>query len=487
MKIYNYSTAIFFFLLIAFGSNAQKIKSEKVNSTYLKYPKVQVDGLQGMTFKAAKNGDFAFGAPVLKDTKSTCVPKGGGLKDVMELPTYYYEIPVKTPSMIVSVKNAQGEVIFAEEVIRQQDDHSLFGFDRCENWTKKTVEKSWASQSREFINNDSKARIDNAINEAQSRLKSDLFHELVNEEISVEWYKNKEYDYSELEQAAQFAMAGYELLGASYNSEHGKAKLGEAVEIWQQEIKGLNADDKKSRINKKVGMSIYTQLATALKYIEKYDEAAEAIKSARGLTSSNWSNNSTVAQEAMYQQIKERKLEADRFAGQAVVFAPESIDINIVEDTQYAELKSDLEMQASNEQGQQMAAQMAIFMEEKEQLDAAIASGEVNPYEHKIQFTSIQGHMLMLSNEDEFPVEITELTQLNQLFIQNGKVSSIPKEIASLENLKKLNLQNNQLTSLPVEIGELKNLKTLIIKGNNIPQSDIDAIQAKLPKCKIKS
>ena len=487
MKIFKVLVLIFCFSVIVMAGNAQKAKTEKVSTTYLKYPKVQVNSLQGLTFKAAKSGDFEVGKAVLKDTKSQCVPKGGGLKDVVEMPTYYYEIPVKTPSMIVSVKNAGGEVIFAEEVLKGENDYSLYGYDKCENWWKASLEKNWAEQGASYIKNENQTRLDNALEEAKSKLKSDLFYELVKTEIEINWFKKKDVDYSALEQAALLAVSGYEMLNENYNSEKGKAKLGEAVEIWAKEIQEIDTEDKKARINKKVGMSIYADMARALMYMEKFDEAAETIKTARQLTSSNWSNNTTTAQEDMYEYIMKRKVDTEKFAGQAVVYAPETVQIQFVDDSHYAELKSDLSEQNSNEQSSEIATQMAIYMEEKEKLDEAIASGEVNPYEHKIQFTSLQGHMLMLYNEDEFPTEVTELTQLNQLFIQNGKMSSIPKEIVALENLKKLNLQNNQLTSLPAEIGDLKNLKTLNIKGNDIPQSDIDAIQAKLPKCKIKS
>ncbi|MCG8309397.1 MAG: leucine-rich repeat domain-containing protein [Cytophagales bacterium] len=486
MRTFKILTLVFCFVSTGLVTNAQKIKSEKVSTTFLKYPKVQVNSLQGLTFRAAKSGDFVVGEAVMKETKSTCVPKGGGLKDVVEVPTYYYEIPVKTPSAIVSVKNAEGEVIFAEEVLKAEDDHSLYGYDQCNNWWKPSLEKKWAEEGQEHMKNGNKFKIENAIEEAKSKIKSDLFYELVPSDFEVNWFKKKDYDYSELEEAAKIAVSGYELFNESYNSEKARAKLGEAVTLWSKAIEELNQEDKDARINKKVGKSIYYDMARALMYMEKFDEAAEAIKAARDLTSSNISNNTTIAQEELYRKIMERKINVEEFAGKAVVYAPENFHIELLDDSQYALLKADLKDHNYNEKSSEFATEMAIYMEEKKKLDEAIAKGEVNPYEHQMTKTTTQGYMLMLYNKDEFPIEITQLTQLNQLFISNGKITSIPREIAALENLKKLNLANNQLTSLPAEIGELKNLKTLNVKGNNIPQSDIDAIQAKLPKCKIK-
>lgn len=486
MKIFKQSTLLFFFLSVVFAANAQKIKSEKVTTSYLKYPKVQVNSLEGLILKAAKSGDFFVGAPNLKDTKSKCMPKGGGLKDVMEVPTYYYEIPVKTPSVIVSVKNAAGDVIFAEEVLKAVEDQSLFGFDKCENWYKATLEKNWTEQGAEFMTNGNKYRIESAVEEAQNRIKSDLFYELVSKELEVDWYKDKDYDYSELEKAAQIAVNGYEMLSTNYNSVAGKEKLSEAIDIWSEEIKELDEEDKKARINTKVGISIYTNLAQALMFAEKFDEASEAIQSAMALGPKNWTNATTMAQDDLLEEIRNRKIDVAKFEGSVPVYAPENIHIELVNDSQYASLKSDLTTYVGNEKANSFRAEMAMYEAEKKQYDEAVARGEINPYQDKMIKTTTQGYMLMLYNEEEFPIEVTELTELNQLTIQNGSITSIPKEIAALENLKRLNLSKNQLTSLPEEIGELKNLKSLNLKGNNIPQTDIDAIQAKLPNCKIK-
>jgi tetratricopeptide (TPR) repeat protein len=471
---------------VVFASNAQKIKSEKVTTSYLKYPKVQVNSLEGLNFMAAKSGDFVVGEARLKDTKSKCLPKGGSIKDVVEVPTYYYEIPVKTPSVIVSVKNAAGDVIFAEEVLKSADDQSLFGFDKCENWYKATLEKNWAEQGQEYMKNGNIFRIENAIEEAQNKIKSELFYELASKEIEVDWYKNKNHDYSELEEAAQIAVKGYEMFNESYNSVGAKEKLSEAITIWSKEIQNLDEDDKKARINTKVGKSIYTNMAHALMFAERFDEAAEAIQAAQALGPKNWTNATTMAQDELLEQIQLRKNDVAKFAGSVPVYAPDNIQIGLGDDAQYASLKADLDNYASNERAESLKAQMASYEAEKKKYDEAVAKGEINPYQDKMIKTTTQGYMLMLYNEDEFPIEVTELTELNQLIIQNGSITSIPKEIAALENLKRLNLSKNQLTSLPAEIGELKNLKSLNLKGNDIPQSDIDAVQAKLPKCKIK-
>ena len=143
--------------------------------------------------------------------------------------------------------------------------------------------------------------------------------------------------------------------------------------------------------------------------------------------------------------------------------------------------------------------------EAKKEYEAGVASGEINPYRDKMIKSAAQGYMLVLPSAgglgvasladmketmkklEEFPIEVCELEELNQLVLKNNKIAVVPPEIKNLQNLKILNLANNQLEHLPSEMGELKSLKSLNIKGNQIPQSEIDNLQAKLPKLKIKT
>jgi len=162
---------------------------------------------------------------------------------------------------------------------------------------------------------------------------------------------------------------------------------------------------------------------------------------------------------------------------------------------------------------------MAVVEENKKEEEAAIASGELNPYQ-KYYLTALAGGEGVVMNLPpsalsgipeltEFPKEICEFTEAKQVMILKNKIESIPADISKMTNLKKLDLSGNQLTALPAEIGTLanletlklnnnpleslpaelsncSNLKSLSLKGTKVPADQVNALQAKLPNCKIK-
>ncbi|MGM0439003.1 MAG: leucine-rich repeat domain-containing protein [Patescibacteria group bacterium] len=81
--------------------------------------------------------------------------------------------------------------------------------------------------------------------------------------------------------------------------------------------------------------------------------------------------------------------------------------------------------------------------------------------------SEIQGQM-----SGAIPQEITELSSLETLLINNNSLESLPEENwSNMSNLTYLYGQNNNLENLPAELGDLNNLKRLYLNNNNISQA----------------
>jgi Leucine-rich repeat (LRR) protein len=70
----------------------------------------------------------------------------------------------------------------------------------------------------------------------------------------------------------------------------------------------------------------------------------------------------------------------------------------------------------------------------------------------------------------EFPIEIFQFTNLQELDLSKNKIKEVPKEIGTLINLKRLNISFNKLEALPNEIGNLINLVYLGLNRNIIAE-----------------
>lgn len=90
---------------------------------------------------------------------------------------------------------------------------------------------------------------------------------------------------------------------------------------------------------------------------------------------------------------------------------------------------------------------------------------------------------------EEFPEDITEFTNLEELFLTDHGFTTLPPEIAQLKKLKKLSLAGNGLEELPDELFEMKHLKELILYSNEFSEEYLEEIKSKakekLPNTKV--
>lgn len=82
----------------------------------------------------------------------------------------------------------------------------------------------------------------------------------------------------------------------------------------------------------------------------------------------------------------------------------------------------------------------------------------------------------------EFPKEVYQFPNLQELDLSANKIKEIPTDIGKLQKLQKLDLSKNKIEAVPKEFGELGNLWSLVISQNYI--SSLPPEFAKLQKLK---
>ncbi len=489
---------LFFIVLLMLGAivAAQNIKEEKVETSFLEYPRIPVKGMDFNTM----NIEFAhatFEIDELKVLKGTnlCKPKGGSLKDVQAIENYYYQVRYQLPAGLIRIADPAGKVLYTSYTNEADPTWDEFGKQEC-YFMESILKSVWEKQKDEYETNLQAQVSQDLYARAQSFVNKAVSFAYTPETIEVYYVKaDKTHDYSAIEQAMNEAVKAYALLKNNYEDANGRAGLEKALATWEKELAQADVENKKAKINKKVATHLHENAALANAYLQKYEEALNHIKVALDLNA-NFTTNKTVYREALQQRFYDQRKYYDMNRDVAVVIKEEQPQVVNRGTAAYGELKADYQAKEMEEmKGQMMAVKKAH--------EEGVAAGSINPYQEKITHTTTQGYMLILPSVstmaysledmkagmqklDEFPAEVCELTQLNQLILKNSNIKTIPPEIKNLVNLKRLDLSKNQLTALPDELGQLKELNTLLLKGNAIPQSEIDKIQKALPKCKIK-
>src|SRR6266436_2952057 len=70
----------------------------------------------------------------------------------------------------------------------------------------------------------------------------------------------------------------------------------------------------------------------------------------------------------------------------------------------------------------------------------------------------------------QLPPELWQLTNLQEIYLDNNQLSQLPPDIGKLTNLQDLWLSRNQLSQLPPDIGKLTNLQELKLGKNLLSQ-----------------
>lgn len=457
---------------------AQNDQSKKVKTQRLFLPAYSVSSTDIGTLKA----EFAqsvgtFSAAELKNTTSMCVPAGGGLKDAIEVKTHYYQLNYKPGTAYIIIKDAQGNILKADEIADSPETTSKFGHKKCEYWVEKELKKDWGEKSETFKASEAKKAENIIFNKARKSTERSVLPRYLYTEFNVYGAKGKDYDYSDLENAMKKAMTAYESIAEKGLNENDSKSLREAITVWEKELESLNLEDKKSRISRSIGKGLHENCARAYAYLFEYEKAHRHAREFKKLFKA-MNNNRTGAFARFMKKTEQQKIATDLNADLVADFTKLNEVINQSKGKKITvkHLGSLEANRLSSEYQTFIKEQFEAMSESREAtVEAAVADGTMNPYEKYVEAASWGPTIMMIFPPSEtsgipelteLPDEMCQLTDVVQVLITNNKIETVSSEIGNLKKLTKLVLTKNQLKSIPAEIGQLKNLKTLKL-GNN--------------------
>lgn len=523
MKKIIFSTSLILAFGITFG---QSDKSKKVKSQYVNFPSYDVlkNSPSNLVISYA-SADADIGKEKLIDTKSTCVQKGKSIKDAIEVTAYHYELPYTTPEYFLVAKTSDNTVVYAHKGQQNSNNKIRFGYDSkmkqslCEYWQLNSLKKDWENEKDKFIAHERVNIQKMEFQNASEIARDNILIKYAFDEFSVFTAKGKGFDYTGLDLASENAIKAYEGIAKKGYNEADLSLLKESIATWEKELKEINLDNKKARINKSIAKGLEENCARAYFYLMDYDNALKHSRKFEELfgntTTTRLSNFRLFLNVINSERINAQQnvsLIGDLAKINELIDGEFELQVQDFGYSQIDNLKSDFDLYIKEGN--------AAYAENMKQQEAdLINNGELNPYQKYYMTAMAGGEGIMMNlppsqlsgipELKEFPKEICLFTKAKQVMILNNKIESIPAEIANMSSLRKLDLTGNNVSELPSEIGSLENLevlklgknplislpkelhnctklKSLNLKGTKVPESQITELQKALPNCKIK-
>ncbi|MBM78489.1 MAG: hypothetical protein CL846_08405 [Crocinitomicaceae bacterium] len=85
--------------------------------------------------------------------------------------------------------------------------------------------------------------------------------------------KHQDYTYDNLVNALTHAQSAYASMSYDRDKATAKERLAKAIDLWEEELKSSDLNDKKARINKKITGLISANLADAYFWSENFEKA----------------------------------------------------------------------------------------------------------------------------------------------------------------------------------------------------------------------
>ena len=189
--------------------------------------------------------------------------------------SYWYETPHKHPIKL-TVQGATGEVLLDET------------FERFNQYTiakTNTVQGSYpVMDPRTYDEGLQNKIVESNMKEINEYINDNYGYSKLKRKTAVNRVESKQLNYDDYQKAFEAASAGYNLLAS--NAAGAKAKINEAITIWEAAMKESNLGDKKARVNTEVTMATLFNLAEAYVWVDDYANAEARLNKIVGLSPS---------------------------------------------------------------------------------------------------------------------------------------------------------------------------------------------------------
>ncbi|MFW5761777.1 MAG: hypothetical protein ACOCXH_12430 [Cyclobacteriaceae bacterium] len=316
--------SLFYLMLISVLGYSQSINNQKVDVNYLNYPVVPVEGIntykiniypgsldieqqdikekRGLIAKlknakpndlyfakqyqlTADNpdahievayGDFQIVGESLHDHEIPC-NRGEKItkESITKCPAFYYSVEFSLP-VYITVSDKSGKVLMAEKLPAEgytdfgYDDSKLSGF-----LTTNELKEAYAAKGSQVVLENA---FENKLEEAEDVIQQAFAFYYNEHRITVASAKDKDFDYSTLDDAQAQAIAAYETLATDPTGIQFKNGIQKPIEIWNNEVQSLDKYDKKARINSKIGAELNQNLALAYMFSRDFSNASKHIQ-----------------------------------------------------------------------------------------------------------------------------------------------------------------------------------------------------------------
>lgn len=126
-----------------------------------------------------------------------------------------------------------------------------------------TIPENYKEEIEELILKSNMNRVYNYLNDNYTTKEASLYSEIT-------YAVGKKHNYNDYKEALEMALSGFNLLTSDKIS--ATSKLKQAISIWEKALKEFDPNNKKARINEKIGVATMMNVAEANLFIDNFDE-----------------------------------------------------------------------------------------------------------------------------------------------------------------------------------------------------------------------